>query len=50
MGSSTQIHQDDFKAAMKEFAWHIRKIEEELESIVKSTQVKAAELYESACL
>ncbi len=49
MGSGTQVDQGDFKAAVKQFAESIKVIDEELESQVKLSQAKAAELFESAC-
>lgn len=50
MGSGTQVDQDDFKAAVEQFAERIKAVDEELESQVKSSQAKAAELFESARL
>lgn len=48
--SVTQINQDDFKAAVDQFAGSIKAVDEELESKVKSSQAKSAELFESVCL
>lgn len=50
MGSGTQVDQDNFKAVVKNFAGQIKDVDEELESQVKSSQVRAAELFESAHL
>lgn len=48
MGSGTQVDQDDFKAAVEQFAGRIKAVQDELDEQVKSSKAKSAELYESA--
>ncbi len=48
--SVTQIDQDDFKAAVDQFAGSIKAVDEELESKVESSRAKSAELFESVRL
>lgn len=48
MGSGTQVDQDDFKTAVKQFAQRIKAVDQELDAQVKSQQAKAAESFESA--
>lgn len=50
MGFGTQVDQDDFKVTVEKFAEEIKEVDEELESQVKSSQAKVAELFESVCL
>lgn len=48
MGSGTQVDQDDFKAAVEQFAGRVKAIQDELDEQVKTSKAKSAELYESA--
>lgn len=50
MGSSTQVDQDDFKAAVEQFADRLKVVDDELANQVKTQKAKAAELFQSARL
>lgn len=50
MGSGTQVEQDDFKAAVEQFASRMNSVQKNLDSAVKDKQAQAAELFEAAKL
>lgn len=50
MGSSTQVDQDDFKAAVEQFAGRVKAVQDELDEQVKTSKAKSSELYETAHL
>lgn len=50
MGSGTQVEQDDFKAAVKQFGVRLNAVQKELANAVKSKETQAAELFEAAWL
>lgn len=50
MDSGTQVEQDDFKAAVEQFAIRFNTVQTELDSAIKDKQLQAAELFEVAKL
>lgn len=50
MGSGTQVEQDNFKAAVEQFAIRMNTVQDKLESAIKDKQTWGVELFEAAKL
>ena len=50
MGSGTQVEQDDFKAAVEQFAGRMETVQKDLDEQVKDKKANAAEMFEAARL
>lgn len=50
MGSGTQVEQDNFKAAVEQFARRMENVQKDLDEQVKDKRGNAAEMFEAARL